>query len=411
MSVRNLTISAGAVAAAFIGLFLVLGLYYQKGLVDYADLSDSASRLGSRLDRIAVFLDGPYPQNELAEEIKKTDLLFDSVLKDLSSTRIPRDKDPALASGFKRASAEWKDARSDLRHDSYRGDGRGLKNRLLNLSEEVLSLSPLIKEDTLAFVRWYTKAAVIFSMVSIGVIWYAALFVIFRILAPMEEATKKAAVMNSSGAASGETQGYGAPYYLELKALVDQYERLSGNLNESRVHYSDLVDTIPEALVETDRLGKITFINEAARALTGYSEKDLIGRDYTDLFPPDATPAVREIFDAVMNGGTLKNREFPIILKDGKVRYFEFSDSPVRAGGRGGGVTGCRFVGRDIDERKRIMDELKKAKKESEETSAKLKRTVEDLEEFALLAVRRELKMHEIRERFKKLMEERHDEG
>lgn len=402
MSVRNLTIFACSVAAAFILLFLILGLYCQKRLGDYAGLSDSASGLGASLDRTALLIDGPYPGKVLSEEIDRTDRLFESILKDLSSTRIPRDKDPLLASGFSRARAEWKEASSELKH-GYHGGDKGLKDRLINLSGEVLNLSSLIKDDTLEFAGWETKVFVIFSMVSIGVVWYAALFMIWRILAPIEEVTQKAAGLNPLDSSGPET-GANAPY-LELKALEDQYERLSGNLNESRAHYSALVNTIPDALAEIDEYGSITFINEAVKALTGYSEKDLIGKDPAGFIPRGSTAEVRNIFDAVLRGETLKNRELPIILKDGSTRYFEFSSSPIRGGG--GKVVGCRFVGRDIDERKRIMDELKKTREKSDEASVKLKRTIEDLEEFALLAVRRELKMHEIREKFKKLLEER----
>src|SRR3972149_2453495 len=48
----------------------------------------------------------------------------------------------------------------------------------------------------------------------------------------------------------------------------------------------------------------------------------------------------------------------------------------------------------------RLIDELYSARAQAEETEKKLKKTIRDLEEFALLAVRRELKMQELRERF-----------
>lgn len=57
-------------------------------------------------------------------------------------------------------------------------------------------------------------------------------------------------------------------------------------------------------------------------------------------------------------------------------------------------------TGADADERKRLMNELISARAQAEETEKKLKKTISDLEEFALLAIRRELKMQELRERF-----------
>ena len=69
-------------------------------------------------------------------------------------------------------------------------------------------------------------------------------------------------------------------------------------------------------------------------------------------------------------------------------------------------LAGCCCIGRDIEERRKIMSELETARSHAEEATAKLKKTVNDLEEFSLLAVRRELKMQELREMFVRLKEE-----
>lgn len=54
-------------------------------------------------------------------------------------------------------------------------------------------------------------------------------------------------------------------------------------------------------------------------------------------------------------------------------------------------------------ERDRLIGELCSARAQAEETEKKLKKTISDLEEFSLLAIRRELKMQELRERFVEL--------
>src|SRR3989304_1336380 len=51
----------------------------------------------------------------------------------------------------------------------------------------------------------------------------------------------------------------------------------------------------------------------------------------------------------------------------------------------------------------RLREGLPGGGAKAEETEKKLKKTISDLEEFALLAVRRELKMQELRERFVEL--------
>ncbi|OGP18783.1 MAG: hypothetical protein A2054_05525 [Deltaproteobacteria bacterium GWA2_55_10] len=59
--------------------------------------------------------------------------------------------------------------------------------------------------------------------------------------------------------------------------------------------------------------------------------------------------------------------------------------------------------GADAGESKRLVVELACARAQAQETEKKLKKTISDLEEFALLAIRRELKMQELRERFVQL--------
>lgn len=59
-----------------------------------------------------------------------------------------------------------------------------------------------------------------------------------------------------------------------------------------------------------------------------------------------------------------------------------------------------------INEHARMAQELRAARRDAEETSRKLEKSIRELEEFALMALRRELKMREIREKFKQCKEE-----
>ncbi|MBI5234330.1 MAG: hypothetical protein HY880_08245, partial [Deltaproteobacteria bacterium] len=45
-----------------------------------------------------------------------------------------------------------------------------------------------------------------------------------------------------------------------------------------------------------------------------------------------------------------------------------------------------------------VLRELERAKKEAEKTASKLGKTIEDLEAFARIAIKRELKLKEIKE-------------
>ncbi|OGP18475.1 MAG: hypothetical protein A2Z79_04030 [Deltaproteobacteria bacterium GWA2_55_82] len=151
---------------------------------------------------------------------------------------------------------------------------------------------------------------------------------------------------------------------------------------------------LPDPLLEIDRRGRILFANEAALKQTGYAAAEVVGKRLYDF-----TPALTKDLSVARPCSIL---ELPVRLKDGSDRFFEFSIALKD----GDGASGYLCIGRDSDGRKRLLDELTSARTQAEETSRNLKKTVSDLEEFALLAVRREFKMQELRERFVQLKEE-----
>lgn len=183
-------------------------------------------------------------------------------------------------------------------------------------------------------------------------------------------------------------------------ALAARLRRLMDSLDESSARGGDIADTIPDLVMDIDRSGNVACFNEAASRLTGYAEEDVLGRPFLALLHRRSTEEAGEALERVLSGEAVKGLELTLTLKDGGARLFEFNAAPVR---RAGGPTICRAVGRDIDERKEIMAELKKARAEAEESSEKLRQTVMDLEDFALIAVRREVKMQEIREMLQEL--------
>src|SRR5260370_37254138 len=47
----------------------------------------------------------------------------------------------------------------------------------------------------------------------------------------------------------------------------------------------ELLDSMPDAVVVSDRDGKIVYANRQAKSLTGYSRSELIGRNFSALIP------------------------------------------------------------------------------------------------------------------------------
>lgn len=144
-------------------------------------------------------------------------------------------------------------------------------------------------------------------------------------------------------------------------------------------------------------------MNKAASEVKGYSADDALGQHFTDFVSPGSRQLAEDVFASLLDGKSAGNLEIKLVLNGGAESFFEFNAVPLW---KDGIVAGCCCIGRDIDERRKIMTELEAARRHAEEASAKLKKTVNDLEEFSLLAVRREVKMQELREMFVRLKEE-----
>lgn len=183
-------------------------------------------------------------------------------------------------------------------------------------------------------------------------------------------------------------------------ALAGRLRRLIDSLDESEARRAEFVNAMPDLVMDIDRSGEVACFNEAATRLTGYDEEDVLKRPFLGLVDGRSTGEAREAFERVLSGETVRNLELALTLKDGGVKLFDFNAVPVR---RAGATAICRAVGRDMDGRKELMEELRKARAEAEESSERLRQTIRDLEDFALLAVRREVKMQEIREMLQEL--------
>ncbi len=127
-------------------------------------------------------------------------------------------------------------------------------------------------------------------------------------------------------------------------------------LSDSEERYRDILATIEEGYYETDLTGRITFCNDAACRLIGYSRMELARMRYDQLYKN--SDIVYHTFNKVFSSGQ-PDRGFTLemIRKDGTTVYGELSISLIRD--KNGTVTGFRGLARDITERKKFEEQLK----------------------------------------------------
>jgi len=151
-----------------------------------------------------------------------------------------------------------------------------------------------------------------------------------------------------------------------------------------------LLEKAPDAYFLSDVKGRFIDANKAAEEIIGYEKKELVGKLMIgkNILPKDQIPKVIKRLAQHALGKSVKAEELELLRKDGKRRSIEVTGNILRLKDK---ILVLGIV-RDITERKRIENELK--------------RKNEALEKFRKMIVGRELKMIELKNKIKKLEEQ-----
>ncbi len=149
----------------------------------------------------------------------------------------------------------------------------------------------------------------------------------------------------------------------ELQAEVTERKQAEDALRESEEKYRTILENIEDSYFEVDVAGNFTFFNDSLCRLLGYSEDELMGmnnRQYTD---DENARKVYQTFNAVYRtGNPIEIFDWEVIRKDGTRRFIEASVSLIR--GSKGEPAGFRGIIRDVTERKRAEEEIRRRNRE-----------------------------------------------
>ncbi|MGB9940762.1 PocR ligand-binding domain-containing protein [Methanosarcina sp.] len=161
-----------------------------------------------------------------------------------------------------------------------------------------------------------------------------------------------------------------------VSAFIDITERKKAEeaLRLSNLYNRSLIEASLDPLVTIGRDGKITDTNYATEQVTGYSRNELIGTDFSDYFtdPEKARTGYQQAFMR----GEVRDYSLEIRHKVGHITPVLYNASVYRD--ENGKVIGVFAVARDITERKRAEEALKKAHDTLEE---KVKERTAELQE------------------------------
>ncbi|MFB3888032.1 MAG: PAS domain S-box protein [Candidatus Bathyarchaeia archaeon] len=148
---------------------------------------------------------------------------------------------------------------------------------------------------------------------------------------------------------------------LSIARDITKRKRAEAALQAAKEYAENLIETANAMFVVLDREGKIQAFNAAAEEITGYTRKELEGRNWFDtVLPRDRYPEVRKEFERLMSSGLPKKFEIPILTKSGEERYIVWRNSEVREQNR---IVGTICFGLDITEFRQLEMKLREAER------------------------------------------------
>jgi len=169
-------------------------------------------------------------------------------------------------------------------------------------------------------------------------------------------------------------------YAEQLKAEITERKQAEGALKETQDRYYTVLEASPDPVVVYDMEGKGLYINPAFTKVFGWTPGEVLGMK-TSYVPDENRPETQMMIDKVLMGEDFSGVESRRYTKEGRI--VDVSISAAIYLNSEGVPVGSVHILRDITDRKRVEEALRKAHDELElrveERTAELAATTEQL--------------------------------
>jgi PAS domain S-box-containing protein len=162
---------------------------------------------------------------------------------------------------------------------------------------------------------------------------------------------------------------YQLPGELENAFYRAQLAREQRALRESEERYRSVVETQTELICRYLPDSTLTFVNDAYCRYFGRSREDLIGTKFVSLLPEDARHAALAHIYSLIENPRVELNEHEVMMPDGRLAWQQWVDHIVTNNANSIELQGS---GRDVTERRKAEESLKKALLEVERLKEQL---------------------------------------
>ncbi len=141
---------------------------------------------------------------------------------------------------------------------------------------------------------------------------------------------------------------------------VSERKRADRALRESEERYRDLFDNASDLVCMAAPDGSLLYVNQAWKTGTGYGEEEIGRMQLLDLAHPDCRTRYAEVLERVLQGDRLDHVELVFLPKNGTPMTVEGNLSCTFKDGQPSVIRG---IFRDVTERKRVEEHLRRAER------------------------------------------------
>ncbi len=144
---------------------------------------------------------------------------------------------------------------------------------------------------------------------------------------------------------------------------ISERKRSEQALLEGEERYRNLVENISDVVYILDPKGFVLYVSPVVESVTGHSPEDVKGRNISELIHPEDLPTLYEQFQKLISGQKAPVLEYRFYKKTGEICWARTSNRPSF---KNGVIQNVHGIITDITERKRVEQEIMKAKEAAE---------------------------------------------